>query len=138
MASTASAFGPALAVMVVPSSGSSAMSIRGRCPAPADLLADIEHRRLVALAFADHDGAVHSSCVQRSAHRFDGGMVGRLLIAAPDQLRGRNRRRFGDPHHFQNEHAIERAACRHHLKGLCHPSTPPSSPASRTCSTGPM
>ena len=57
MAMTASAFGMSLAVSVVPSSGSSAMSTAGPV-AGADLLADVEHRRLVALALADHDDAV--------------------------------------------------------------------------------
>ena len=51
------AFGPPLAQIVVPSSGSSAMSILGPC-AGADLLADVEHRRLVALALADDHRAV--------------------------------------------------------------------------------
>jgi hypothetical protein len=56
---TASEFGRFLAQSVVPSSGSSAMSTSGL--AVADLLADIEHRRFVALAFADHHGAAIAS-----------------------------------------------------------------------------
>ena len=52
----------------------------------ADLFADIEHRRFVALALADHYGSVHRQLVERGAHRFDRSMVGSLLIAAPDQL----------------------------------------------------
>jgi hypothetical protein len=57
--------------------------------------------------------------VERVAHRFDGGMIGRLFIAAPDQLRGRDRRGFGHPDHFQNEYAVEGVACSHH--GIGHP-----------------
>ena len=64
-ASTAIAFGAPVAQRFVPSSGSTAMSTFGRhapstCSfaAEADLLADVEHRRLVALPFADHDRAV--------------------------------------------------------------------------------
>ena len=45
-----------------------------------DLLADEEHRRLVALTFADHDGALDRQCVERAAHRVDGGLVGWLLL----------------------------------------------------------
>ena len=88
----------------------------------ADLLADIEHRRLVALALADHHRAVHLERVQRRAHRLDRGMVGRFLVAAADQLRGGDRRRLGDPHHFQHQHAIEIPACLDHL--FCHPPCP--------------
>src|SRR3546814_14298013 len=53
----------------------------------AHFLTDIEHRRLVALALADHDGAVHVEAVERLAHCLDGGGVGGLFIAAPDQRR---------------------------------------------------
>ena len=56
IAMTASALAPPLAVIVVPSSGSSAMSSR-RAVSGSDLFADIEHWRLVALALADHHGA---------------------------------------------------------------------------------
>ena len=90
--------------------------MRGPVPcAGADPLADIEHRRLVALALADHHGAVDVERVERGAHRLDRGMIGRLLVAAADQLRGRDRRRLGDPHHFEHEHAIEHRACHDHL-----------------------
>ena len=53
--------------------------------AGADLLADVEHRRLVALALADHDRAVDVEHVQRLAHGVDGGLVGGLLVAVADQ-----------------------------------------------------
>ena len=73
----------------------------------ADLFADEQHRRLVALAFADDDGAVHRQLVERRAHRLDRGGVGGLLVAAADQVRRGDRRRFGDPDHFEHEHAVE-------------------------------
>ncbi len=47
----------------VPSSGSTAMSTARR-RAVADVLAVVEHRRLVLLALADHDDAVHVDRVQ--------------------------------------------------------------------------
>ena len=112
IAITASALAPPLAVIVVPSSGSSAMSIGGPLPG-ADLFADIEHRRLVALALADHDGAVDRQAVQRLAHRIDGGLIGGLLVAAAHQARGRERRRLGHPHRLQRQVAI-------HLRRLGH------------------
>ena len=64
----------------VPSSGSTAMSTCGR-RAVADVLAVVEHRRLVLLALADHDDAVHRDRVEHVAHRVDGRLVGGLLVA---------------------------------------------------------
>ncbi len=50
--------------------------------APADLLADVEHRRLVALPLADDDPAGELDLVHRPAHCLDGGPVGAVLLAA--------------------------------------------------------
>ena len=77
-----------------------------RRAAVADLLAVEEHRRLVLLALADHDDAVHRDGVDQQAHRVDGGAVGRLLVAAPDPAGGGQRRRLGDPDELQGEVAI--------------------------------
>ena len=60
----------------------------------ADLLADIEHRRLVALPFADHDGAIDWHGVHHPAHRLDGGLVGFVTIALPHRVRARDGRLF--------------------------------------------
>jgi hypothetical protein len=49
-----------------------------------DLLADVQHRRLVALALADDDGAAGRHALERGAHRLDGGRVGRHAVAAAD------------------------------------------------------
>jgi hypothetical protein len=76
----------------------------------ADLLADEQHRRLVALALTDDDGPVHVELVERGAHRLDGGGVGRLLVAAADQLGSGDRRRFGHADHFEDEDAVEDVA----------------------------
>ena len=105
MAITASAFGMSLAVSVVPSSGSRAMSTAGAV-AGADLLADVEHRRLVALALADDHDALDVEQVELRAHRVDRGLVGGLLVAAADQLRRRDRRGLGDPGEAQRQHAV--------------------------------
>ena len=76
----------------------------------ADFFADIEHRRLVALAFPDHDRAVHIQLIESLAHRFDRGGVGSLFIAPPDQLGSRDRRRLGHADHFKHEDPVERIA----------------------------
>ena len=70
------AFAEPVATRFVPSSGSTAMSIAGASsPADADLLADVQHRRLVALALADDDRAFHLDLVHRDAHRLGGESV---------------------------------------------------------------
>ena len=75
---------------------------------PADLLPDIEHRRLVALAFADHHGAVDVERVESLAHGFHRGGVGGFLVAATDQLAGGDRGSLGHADHFEHEDAVQR------------------------------
>ncbi len=55
------------------------MSTRRRVPSPAlraDLLADVQHRRLVALALADDDPSGEFDLVHGPAHGLGGGAVG--------------------------------------------------------------
>ena len=80
------------------------MSIFG--PAGADLLADIEHRRLVHLALADHHGAVDRDAVERLAHRLDRGAVGLVLAAEAHPAGRRQRRRLGHAHQLEREVAV--------------------------------
>ena len=54
----------------------------------ADFFADIEHRRFIALAFADDDAALHGHGVERGAHGVDCGLVGGLLVTATYELGG--------------------------------------------------
>ena len=61
--------------------------------AGADLLADIEHGRLVHLALADDDGAVDRDAVEGAAHAFDGGAVGLVLLATAHPAGGGEGRR---------------------------------------------
>ena len=49
--------------------------------AETDLLADIEHRRLVALPFANDNRAVDRHRVHDLAHRLDGDMVRPVAVA---------------------------------------------------------
>src|SRR5579871_5060149 len=76
----------------------------------ADLLADIEHRRLVALALADHDGAIDGKRVEFAAHGIDRRLVRRLLVAAAPEPRRRHRRAFGDANELDRKHALDRKA----------------------------
>ncbi len=55
--------------------------------AVADPLAVVEHRRLVLLALADHDDAVHLHRLQHVAHAVDRRLIGGLLVAEPDERR---------------------------------------------------
>ena len=81
--------------------------------AVADPLAVVEHRRLVLLALADDDGAVHRDGVEEQPHRVDGGLVGRLLVAAPDPARGGERRGLGHAHELEREVAVGLVARAH-------------------------
>ena len=61
-----------------------------------DLLADVQHRRFVALAFADDDRAVDRHRVHRAAHRFDRRLIGPMTIALPHRVRARDGGLFDD------------------------------------------
>ena len=76
------------------------------------LLADEQHRRLVALALADHDGAVDRQLVELAPHGVDGRLVGRLFVATPAQPRSRYRGTLGHTHDLERKDALE------HLVGL--------------------
>src|SRR5215210_2814766 len=58
--------------------------VPGRAAAVSDLLAVVEHGRLVLLTLPDHDRAVHPDGVEDEPHRVDRGAVGLLLLAAAD------------------------------------------------------
>ena len=60
---------------------------RGRRVRVADLLTDVEHRRLVALALADDDGAADLRLFHGVAHRLDGGAVGAHPVATSHEPR---------------------------------------------------
>jgi len=70
---------------------------------PADALADIEHRRLVALALADHDPSGEVDLVHRRAHRLGRGGIGGVLLTATHETSGFDRRRFGHADHLERE-----------------------------------
>ena len=74
-----------------------------RALAVADLLAVVEHRRLVLLALADDDARRPSTPCRAGAHRVDGGLVGGDLVAAPDPAPGGQRRRLRDADELERE-----------------------------------
>src|SRR5205823_2411947 len=76
--------------------------------AGADLLAVVEHRRLVLLALADHDDTAHLDAVEDGAHRVDRRLVGRLLLAAADPASGGHRTGLGDADELERDVAIGR------------------------------
>ena len=74
------------------------------------MLAVVEHRRLVLLALADHDDAVHRDGVEHVAHRVDGGLVGGDLVARAHEAGGGERGGLGDADELEGEVAIGRRA----------------------------
>ena len=77
-----------------------------RLRAVADVLAVVQHRRLVLLPLADHDDAVHADRRKHGVHAVHGGLVGGDLVAAADPARGLQRRGFGHPDQFEGQVAI--------------------------------
>ena len=100
-------------VSVVPSIGSTAMSIAGEEPSPiSSPLNSIG--RFVLLALADHDDAVHRDAVEHDAHGLDGGTVGRVLVAAAHPTPAGQGGRLGGAHQFHREVAVRSSAgCLH-------------------------
>ena len=74
--------------------------------AVADPLAVVEHRRLVLLALADHDDAVHRHRVEHQPHRVDGRLVGRLLLSPAHPAGGGKRGGLGHADELEREVAV--------------------------------
>ena len=72
----------------------------------AHLLADIKHGRFVALALADHDGAVHRDRVHRLAHGFGGHLVAQRTVALAHGARRRDGRVLHHAQKFQRQIAF--------------------------------
>ena len=69
----------------------------------ADLLADVEHRGLVALALADDDPSGEVDLLHRRAHRLGGESVGAHAVAATHGACGGDGRLLGDADHLECE-----------------------------------
>ena len=75
--------------------------------AAAHLLADIEHRRLVALALADDHRAVDGERAEGAAHGVDRRLVGGAFVAAADMARAGERRGLGDARRLERQVPVE-------------------------------
>ncbi len=96
-----------LAQSVVPSSGSTAMSTSGPSPAPTSspmksIGASSRSPSPMTMRPCDVDLA------HLAAHGFDGGAVGRLLVALAAPGGRGERRRLGDAHQFEREGTVDR------------------------------
>ena len=69
----------------------------------ADLFADVEHGRFVALAFPDDDGAVHLHLIHGLAHGFDGHFIGFGAITTAHGAGGGDSGIFNNTQKFQAE-----------------------------------
>ena len=102
-----------------------------------DLLADEQHRRLVALALADHDGAFDRQLVEFAAHRIHRGLVGWLLLAVAAQPRGRNRGALRHAHDFERQDTLEQQLRRNGNMGR-HQLTPLNLHSGPTAAINPL
>ena len=112
---------------------------------PPDPLADVQHRRLVALALADDDPSGEVDLVHRPAHRLGRGRIGGVLLALTHEPRRFDRGGLRHPDHLEREQLLHRswpsrppsawrelmpemsAAGEDHRRGGCRP--PPRSPS---------
>jgi hypothetical protein len=69
----------------------------------ADALTDVEHRRLVTLALADHDPARELDLVHGRAHRRGRGGVRLVARAAAHEPGGLDGRSLGHAHHLERQ-----------------------------------
>ena len=88
--------------------------IHRRAFAGANLFADVEHRGLVTLAFADHHDTRDVEKVQLVAHGVDGGLIGGLFIAASNQFSRSQGRRLGHAGKAQRKKTVLK------LRGVGH------------------
>ena len=85
--------------------------------AVADLLAVEEHGRVVLLALADDDDALHRHRRDQGAHGLDSCPVRAVLVAAAHPATAGHGRGFGDPHQLEGKVAV-RNVRRHHKDEL--------------------
>ena len=69
----------------------------------ADALADVQHRRLVALTLTDDDAPVDRHAIELAPHRLDGGLIGPLAVAEPHRVRARDGGLLDDAEELERE-----------------------------------
>ncbi len=72
----------------------------------ADTFADVEHRRFIAFAFANHDRAVHGNGVHDFAHAFSSDFVREMAVALTHGAGRCNRGLFHDTQELEREVAF--------------------------------
>jgi hypothetical protein len=72
----------------------------------SDVFADKKHGRLIALAFADHNGPDDVHIFECTPHGFHRGSVGAFVIALTHLAAGRQGSRFRDAQEFEREHCL--------------------------------
>ena len=77
-------------------------------PGQPDLLADVEHRRLVALALADDDGAVDRHGVELAPHGLDGRLVRAVAVALAHRVGAGDGRLFDHAQELEGEVGFHR------------------------------
>ena len=101
------------AVRVVPSMGSTAMSVSGGVPSP--IFSPL--KSIGALSFSPSPMTTIPSMGtldEHGPHGLDGGAVGAELVAPAHPAAGRHGGRLGDPHELHGEVAVGGLAGRHH------------------------
>ena len=73
-----------------------------------DFFADEQHRRLVALAFADHDGAVDRHRIHDAPHRFNGDVIRFVAVALAHRVCAGDGGLFDDAEEFEGEVGVHR------------------------------
>src|SRR5207302_9401790 len=92
--------------------------------AAADAFAYVQHRRLVALALADHDQAVEACFFHRFPSRIDGRLIRLVVVPVAHPVGRGDRGGFGDADELEARRALawdpleRRSACRG--RGLAH------------------
>ena len=84
-----------------------------------DLLADEQHRRLVALAFADHDGAVDGDRVELPPHRGHRRLIRLGAVTLPHRLRAGHGGLLDDAEELEREVGVHGGALPGHGLPVC-------------------
>ena len=82
-----------------------------------DALADVEHRRLVALPLADDDAPVDRHAIELAPHRFDGGVIRPLAVAQAHGVGARDRGLLDDAEELEGEIRFHQRIHRGHARG---------------------
>ena len=83
-----------------------------RANTSTDLLADVQHRRFVTLAFADDDPTVERDLVHRATHCFHGRSVCLVVLTVAHPVGRCDRGGFRNAHKFEARRAVDHVSRR--------------------------